>query len=778
MSYAGGLRADKRPTVSIRIWLLMIPAAMAGAGHAQTPDRPESDPAGNRATQTQPATFPAEAPSAEVVLSELPEGAAPASEPTTRPVAPTDPQYSPRSTIREFLLAVTEAREKPERIRDAIACLDFGGLDPSEPEKAAQRAESLASLIDEVFRRTGRTSDDVPDESTAPVYTLIELSDPRKPELTYRLALALRDDGRWRFTPESIASLAPIAQLFREQTATQPADAKVESSVPAERRSARATMEGFLKAVNAKELNRAAAFLDLSDLDAASRDVIGRTRALRLKMVIDRIRPVVVQDISDRTDGDTYTFYVDEVGRIEIARQTSGSRKGEWLFTTLTVASIDRLFKSLEDKAQVVAPQVRLGFWDDPSLWVRSRVPADLKQEAVGLELWQWYGLALSMLSGLLVRLVLHRLLPTLVRPLLTVEGASVVPNVLRRRLLPVARLAMLIVWWSGVNMLDLPTRTFAYIIVPLRALIIIMGVWAAYNTIDLFVGNVAIRLSRRFPRLDDVLVPLLRKTLKVVLVLTGVVWVLWALGVEIGPILAGLGLGGLAFGLAAQDTLKNFFGSINVVLDRPFQVGDWVKIGSTEGQVESVGLRSTRIRTFGNSEVTIPNSDVMVSTIDNLGRRRFRRVHLLISLEYATPPERLEAFCEAVRELIRRHSHTRKEDFHVAVHTFAPSSIDVLLAAWLDVPDWASELRERHRLLLDILRVAEKLGVAFAFPTQTVHLRQSAAPAGATARLPQETQPLRITAADLDRIHFEGRTAAHAVMQDTSSGPDGAARR
>src|SRR5206468_10752459 len=110
----------------------------------------------------------------------------------------------------------------------------------------------------------------------------------------YRIVLTQRDDGRWRFTSDSILALQPLLQLYREQTATQPAEPKVESAAPPERRSARATMETFLKAVNNKDLAKAAACLDLSELDAPSRDPIGRSRALRLKEVMDRIKPVVL----------------------------------------------------------------------------------------------------------------------------------------------------------------------------------------------------------------------------------------------------------------------------------------------------------------------------------------------------------------------------------------------------------------------------------------------------------------------------------------------------
>ncbi len=268
----------------------------------------------------------------------------------------------------------------------------------------------------------------------------------------------------------------------------------------------------------------------------------------------------------------------------------------------------------------------------------------------------------------------------------------------------------------------------------------------------------------RTINRLDDVLVPLLRKTAKIVVVIIGAIFILRALGVgdtTVNKMFAGLGLGGLAFALAAQDTLKNFFGSIAVVLDRPFQVGDWIKIGSVEGTVESVGLRSSRIRTFYNSQITVPNSEILNATVDNMGRRRFRRIRCMISVTYSTTPEQLDAFCEGIRELIRQLPYMRKDYFHAYVNEFAGSSIDILLYCFLETPDWSTELRERHRLFLDILRVARRLGVEFAFPTQTVHLHRGSGPSERASSGPA------LPANEDDSTAF-GREIAAAVVRET----------
>jgi MscS family membrane protein len=131
--------------------------------------------------------------------------------------------------------------------------------------------------------------------------------------------------------------------------------------------------------------------------------------------------------------------------------------------------------------------------------------------------------------------------------------------------------------------------------------------------------------------------------------------------------------------------------------------------------------MRSTRIRTFYNSIVTIPNNNLITAVIDNMGARYYRRFRTFVSVPLDTEPERIDAFCEGIRELIRRHPYTRKDLFHVYLHEFKTYSLDILLNVFFVCPDSAIEFRERGRLISDILRLAKELGVRFAVPTQTL---------------------------------------------------------
>ena len=283
----------------------------------------------------------------------------------------------------------------------------------------------------------------------------------------------------------------------------------------------------------------------------------------------------------------------------------------------------------------------------------------------------------------------------------------------------------MAAIWWIGINYLGLPVDTLVILLVAVKLLAGISGVWSGYRIVDFSSAYLQHHARRSKNKLDDVLVPLVRKTLKVFVTVIGILFVASNLNLNISGLVAGLGLGGLAFALAAKDMVQNLFGSVTVLLDQSFHVGDWVVIGEVEGTVEEVGLRSTRIRTFYNSQVILPNSALITASIDNMGKRRFRRLNCKVSLTYSTPPGKVEEFCEAVRELVRLHPHMRKDYFQVYLNDLAASSLDVLIYVFWETPDWSIELRERHRFLIDILRVGENLGIEFAFPTQTLYLKK-----------------------------------------------------
>jgi MscS family membrane protein len=650
--------------------------------------------------------------------------------------AASDPLRSPYHAVQHFLMSVANAREYTAAYVDAMECLDYSEVATEDVVARTDYVDNL-DIILEHLRGSGEFErEKLPQQTESDTETLSISRDP------FQIILVRQAGGRWRFAARSVARIPAMMEALQEQAEAKAAAGQSSAAAGAppplrlDASSPQATMYLFLTAMNEGDLELATTCLDLSGLNEVDRGG-GKVLAGKLWMVLNRHRLIVLQDIPSEPDAAVpYAVLKHIAGRIEIDRQRGGKRNGEWLFTTATVRSIERLYEAFE-KTPILPERrkARIRFWVLPSLYVREYVvPAVLKEPLGGLQAWQWMGILLVLLFGLLVRGLAGGVLPHIGRRLLETETTSVLPRTVRRALTPTTALALLLACWGGMQLLDLGAPIMGWVRRVLGIALVLTAVVAAYRLIDLFMLYYTARAAQRATRLDQVLVPLLEKALKVIIVVVGLLFVATALGVQIGPLLAGLGLGGLAFGLAAQDTLKNFFGLVNVVLDRPFQVGDWIKVGDLEGTVEKVGLRSSRVRTGHDSEVAIPNAELMNARIENLGRRRYRRMTCTLSVTYDTPPEKLEAFCEGVRELIRQHPYTRKDDYHVYVNALAASSIDILLYCFYQTPDWGTELRERQRLLLDIIRLAQRLAVEFAFTTQTVHLRQEVATAATAA--------------------------------------------
>ncbi len=224
---------------------------------------------------------------------------------------------------------------------------------------------------------------------------------------------------------------------------------------------------------------------------------------------------------------------------------------------------------------------------------------------------------------------------------------------------------------------------------------------------------------------IDDMLTPLVGKTMRVFIGAIGVIVILQNLtGVQIAPLLASLGIGGLAVALAAKDTIGNFFGTLTILFDKPFQVGERIVIEGQDGTVESVGFRSTRIRTLEGNLVTIPNEKVVNSVLENIGRRPNIRWLAHIGLPYDSPPEKVEQAVEILRELLENHEGMHPDlPPRVYFNGFNDWSLNITVVLWYHPPDWWSYQAWLQRTCLEIMRRFAAEGIEFAFPSQTVYV-------------------------------------------------------
>jgi MscS family membrane protein len=371
--------------------------------------------------------------------------------------------------------------------------------------------------------------------------------------------------------------------------------------------------------------------------------------------------------------------------------------------------------------------------------WLSEIVPESLRQgQVLGVAYWQWLGMLVLIFAGFVLDHLVRAVARPVIRRVVRRFHSAVEKRAIRDTVRAVGLFSAALFWRLWIPAVALSGLAAEIALAATDVFAVLTGAWAAWKLADLICEVLLHQAERTEGKFDDILVPLFRKTVKVFIVAFGVVYSAQSLNINIVPLLTGLGIGGLAFAFAAKDTIENFFGSVAVILDRPFEVGDWVVIGDVEGTVEELGFRSTRVRTFYNSQVTIPNSTLVRATVDNYGRRRFRRWKTTIGVQYDTSPEKLVAFTEGIRELVRRHPYTRKDFYQVWCNDFADSSLNILLYIFHEVSDWSTELRERERMFVDIVRLADRLGVQFAFPTRTVHLyREEKEPVAARYQTP-----------------------------------------
>ncbi|MEM6559055.1 MAG: mechanosensitive ion channel family protein [Myxococcota bacterium] len=378
---------------------------------------------------------------------------------------------------------------------------------------------------------------------------------------------------------------------------------------------------------------------------------------------------------------------------------------------------------------------------------VTTHLPPWAQKELLGVATYKYIGLLLLLFLAVLVRFVVGAFVVSQIRGTMQRFGVDWGDALLGRVAKPLGTLAGSGVVAMLVPSLVLPIRFGQIVLLATEVVSVFSVVWVLYRLVDLFAEWMDQRAALTETKLDDQLVPLVRKALKIFIVAMGSIFILQNLDVDVAGLVAGLGIGGLAFALAAKDTVANVFGSATIFADRPFQVGDWINALGVDGTVETVGFRSTKIRTFYDSLVSIPNAKLADAVIDNYGARTFRRIYTRLGITYDTPVEHVQAFVEGIRAIIRANPFTRKDKYEIHFNDYGASALEIMLYCFVKAETWSIELRERHNILMEIHRLADSLGISFAFPTQTLHI-ESVAQSGqplTVNRPPVESLPERV---------------------------------
>jgi MscS family membrane protein len=383
---------------------------------------------------------------------------------------------------------------------------------------------------------------------------------------------------------------------------------------------------------------------------------------------------------------------------------------GKWYYSQETVAQIDELYNQ-------VFP------WYVHKL--QKIIPVSGHKRIFGIELWQIAGILFLMIFTIVIIIIVKKIIYSVLE---TIQRKITHKTSDFEEKLALKRLAHPISLFVGIKIIDIAfpslqfpidintwvflsiniAETIFLIFILLKLVKVVMGIYADYT-------------QKTDSKLDDQLVPILNNFLKGIVFVFGFFKILRLFGVDATTLLAGATIGGLAFALASQDTVKNLIGTIMIFIDKPFHIGDWIVTSELEGIVEKVGFRSTRVRAADTSIFQIPNSKLSEIVINNRGLLLFRRYKTELGLRYDTPPELIEAFVEGARKLILAHPKTNSEMYNVEFTGFGDSALLIMVNVYFESLVWADEQSSKHKLHIALLELAKGLGVDFAFPSTTV---------------------------------------------------------
>ncbi len=277
-----------------------------------------------------------------------------------------------------------------------------------------------------------------------------------------------------------------------------------------------------------------------------------------------------------------------------------------------------------------------------------------------------------------------------------------------------------------AIEIIQLESDIQSFIDHLLRSGFIIVLFWALLNILSSLAGNIHKVTNKFGDKVSADVANFIIKSIRFFILILGFIAVLQEWGYNVSGFLASLGLVGMAFALAAKDTAANLFGSLVIFIDKPFKIGDWIKTPQVEGTIEVIGIRSTKVRTFAQAQVTVPNATLANSAILNWSRMGKRRIKMDVGLTYDTSGEVVEKIVEDIKNMLENHPDIDQETIHVYFSDFATSSLNIFCYYFTKTTAWGEFMKVREDTYLKIMKIVEQNGSSFAFPTQTLHIENN----------------------------------------------------
>ncbi len=287
----------------------------------------------------------------------------------------------------------------------------------------------------------------------------------------------------------------------------------------------------------------------------------------------------------------------------------------------------------------------------------------------------------------------------------------------------PVSFIFIIIGFNAFLTMLDIKTPFLSRVS---KSLIVFDLFWFLYYLVSLgrlFFENLTQKYAKN---LSKELMQLIERLFKFTVIFLGIMTLLQVWGINITAFVASLGLGGLAFALAAKDSAANIFGSFAILADKAIRIGEWIEVDGVEGIVQDIGMRTTKIQTFENSTITIPNQIIANTKIINHSRRHERRIKFHIGLTYDTTPKQIQEILSQLKEMLRNHPHISQRSTQIVrFDHFSESSLNLLIYCFTDTADWQEYLKIKEDINLKVITIIHNNGSDFAFPSRSLYIEK-----------------------------------------------------
>lgn len=406
--------------------------------------------------------------------------------------------------------------------------------------------------------------------------------------------------------------------------------------------------------------------------------------------------------------GNQYLLFPDKMPEIYLEKI-----EGNWYYSKETSGKVKELYKSMFP-------------WY--MLKLQEMIPEIGHRIFLNIELWQYLGLffllAICYALFFILRKIVFLILNKTQHIIINISNEEIKSS-LKKLTRPVVLLLLMAFVKKILPSLVLHIDVNNFLVLAINVMVVVFWIYVFLKLVQVIMSIYSKFAETTASKLDDQLVPILRNFLNGLVIFLGILKFLTLFGVDPVTVLAGASIGGIAVALAAQDTVKNFIGTIMIFVDKPFHIGDWIEAGTVIGTVETVGFRSTTVRAADTTIFQIPNSQLSEMVVNNKGLRSFRRYTTNLGIRYDTPPELIEAFVQGIRRIIELEPSTRTDAFNVEFVGFADSSLSILLNIYFVNLDWNNEQASKHALHMKILKLAHSLGVEFAFPSSTLMIEQ-----------------------------------------------------